>query len=136
MTTTTNRDDDRPPTPQTILETSLAQLYEDSRVYNEAVASYNSHLDNHRDHRDLQDLPYRRPVSSHDTFDGALEGDPDATETLLAFLLDQGHLDSQLRCHPETYPIHIDALEHLRMARERLITTLEGVRCHVNETDD
>lgn len=135
MTTTTDGSDARTTTPQTRFETSLAQLREDCRVYNEAVGSFNTHLGNHRDRRDLHDLPFRAPVVAHDAFDDALEGDPEAVEALLASLIDQAHLDSQVRRHPETYPVHLEAVEQLRIARDRLVTTLEDVLQHVDEDD-
>lgn len=135
MTTTTEGSDTQPTAPQTRLETSLAQLREDCRVYNEAVGSYNTHLDNHRERRDLQDLPFRAPVTAHDAFEDAADGDPEAVETLLASLIDQAHLDSRVRRHPAVYPVHLEAVEHLRIARDRLVTTLEGVLQHVDEDD-
>lgn len=136
MTTTTDGTDSRPTAPQTRLETALSQLREDCRVYNEAIGSYNTHLDNHRDRRDLHELPFRAPVTAYDAFDDALDGEPAAVETLLASLVDQAHLDSQLRRHPGTYPIHLEAVEHLRIARDRLVSALEDVFQHVDEDRD
>lgn len=116
------------------LRSALAQLREDARVYNEAVGSYNTHLDNHRDRRDLHDLPFRPPVTAHDAFDDAVRGDPAAIDALLEHLVDQAHLDSELRRHPRTYPIHVEATEHLRIARDRLVSTLEAAYRQVRET--
>ena len=118
-----------------LLQSALEQLSEDSRLYNQAVGSYNTHLDNHRERRDLYDLPFRSPVSAHEAFDGAMAGERDAIEAVLAQLLDETHLDSHLRRHPRTYPIHVEACEHLEIARERLVTTLEDALLHVDVTD-
>ena len=107
------------------LQSALEQLREDALVYNEAVGSYNRHLDNHRERRDLQDVPFRAPVTGHDAFDPAIEGERAALETLLEDLLDGAHLDSELRRHPWVYPIHVEATEHLEIARDRLVSTLE-----------
>lgn len=119
-----------------LLRSALDQIEEDSRLYNEAVGSYNTHLNNHRDRRDLHDLPYRDPIAAHGAFDDALNGDRAAIEAVLTHLLNQPHLDSQLRRHPRTYPIHIEATEHLEIARERLIATLEEALQHKHNTGD
>jgi hypothetical protein len=121
---------------RTRLQSALDQFREDCRLYNEAVGSYNTHLDNHRDRRDLHDVPFRDPITAHEAFDDAIDGDRAAIESLLASLLDQGHLDSQLRRHPRTYPIHVEAVEHLQIARERLVTTLEDALHHMNDDGD
>lgn len=118
-----------------LLQSALDQVREDCLLYNEAVGSYNTHLDNHRDRRDLHDVPFRPPVTAHDAFADALDGDRDAIEALLAHLIDQAHLDSRLRRHPRTYPIHIEAVEHLQIARERLATTLEEALRHIHDGD-
>lgn len=135
MTTTTDGTDPQTTAPRTRLGTSLAQLREDCRVYNEAVGSYNIHLDNHRERRDLEELPFRAPVTAHDAFEDAVDGEPAALEALLESLIDQAHLDSQLRRHPGVYPVHLEAVEHLRIARDRLVTTLEDVLQHVAEDE-
>lgn len=132
MTTTTDGNDTQTTAPQTRFETALDQLREDCRVYNEAVGSFNTHLDNHRDRRDLHDLPFREPVTAHDAYDDAVAGEPAAVETLLASLIDRAHLDSQVRRHSGTYPVHLEAVEHLRIARDRLVTSLEDVLRHVD----
>ena len=119
-----------------LLQTALDQFQEDCRLYNQAVGSYNTHLDNHRDRRDLHDLPFRAPITAHDAFDDALAGDRAAIEALLAHLIDQSHLDSQLRRHPRIYPIHTEAVEHLQIARKRLVTTLEEALYHINGDGD
>ncbi len=136
QTSTDDRDRSVSRTPGTLLQSALDQFREDCRLYNEAVGSYNTHLDNHRDRRDLHDVPYRTPITAHDAFDDALDGDPSAIEALLTHLLDQAHLDSQLRRHPRTYPIHVEAVDHLRMAREQLVTTLEEALRHVRDDGD
>ena len=118
-----------------LLQSALEQLREDSRLYNQAVGSYNTHLDNHRERRDLYDLPFRPPVSAHEAFDGAMAGERDAIEAVLAHLLDETHLDSHLRRHPRTYPIHVEACEHLEIARERLVATLEDALWHLDHAD-
>lgn len=123
-------------TAQPVLISALDQFVEDCRVYNEAVGSYNTHLDNHRDRRDLHDIPFRTPITAHDAFDEACDGKQAALESLLEHLLDEVHLDSQLRRHPRTYPIHIEAAEHLAIARDRLITTLEEAIRHLKENSN
>lgn len=107
------------------LETALAQIREQALVYNQAVGSYNTHLDNHRDRSGLHDIPFRDPITKHDSYDAALGGDPVAIGSLLTYLIDQAHLDSELRRHEGTFPIHIEACDHLEIARKQLITTLE-----------
>lgn len=123
-------------TDQIILQSALDQFQEDCHLYNEAVGSYNTHLDNHRDRRDLHDIPFRVPISTNEEFEGAIDGDRPAIEALLAHLIDQAHLDSQLRRHPRTYPIHDEATEHLEDARGQLITTLEEALYHIHENAD
>lgn len=115
------------------LLTALEQVREDARLYNEAVGSYNNHLQVHRDERDLQDLPFRVPVTSHDAYRDAVVGDRSAMEDLLADLLDRAHLDSELRRHPDVLPVHLEAAEHLRIARRQLVTTLEESLLHVDD---
>lgn len=123
---------DRPsPTAGELLATALAQLAEDAREYNAAIASYNTHLDNHRERRDLHDLPFRERITAHPAFDAALTGDPDAIEALLAELLDRAHLDSAVRRHPRAFAIHLEAVEHLEIAREQLVRTLEEALQHL-----
>ena len=129
-----DRTDNAVPDARFLLQSALDQVTEDSRLYNQAVGSYNTHLDNHRERRDLYDLPFRSPVSAHEAFDEAMAGERDAIETVLAHLLDQAHLDSYLRRHPRTYPIHVEACEHLEVARDRLVTTLEDALLHVDVT--
>ena len=126
-------DPDELPAAGRLLESALDQFREDCRVYNEAVGSYNTHLDNHRDRRELYDVPFRRPISAHEAFDDACDGDRGAIEELLSHLLDEAHLDSDLRRHPRSYPIHVEACEHLEIAREALVTTLEEALVHVEE---
>lgn len=116
-----------------LLESALDQFNEDCRLYNRALGSYNTHLDNHRDRRDLQDIPFRAPITAHDAFEDTLDGDCDAVESLLDHLIDQAQLDSQLRRHPRTYPIHVEATEQLEIAREQLVRTLEEAFCHILE---
>lgn len=118
-----------------LLHSALDQFREECRLYNRAVGSYNTHLDNHRDRRELYDVPFRSPITDFDCYDSAVDGDRAAMEALLTRLIDQAHLDSQLRRHPRTYPIHIDAVEHLRIAREQLIATLEQAIQHSRENE-
>lgn len=118
------------------LSSALEQFRQDCRLYNEAVGSYNTHLENHRERRDLRDVPFRAPVTAADAFEDAVEGDREALEALLSTLLDEAHLDSQLRRHPRTYPIHLEATEHLEIARDRLVATLEDALYHVGEAAD
>jgi hypothetical protein len=136
QTSTGDRSRTDPPTTPSLLASALDQLREDCRLYNEAVGSYNTHLDNHRDRRDLYDIPFRTPVTAHDAFDDAIDGDRDSLEALLAHLIDQAHLDSQLRRHPRTYPIHTEASEHLQIARDQLVSTLEETLRHLDTTDE
>lgn len=103
----------------------LDQFEEDCHPHSKAVESYNTHLENHRDRRDLHALPRREEIVDHDAFTAARHGDPAAIDTLVAHLIDQTHLDSQVRRHTRTYPIHMEAVEQLELARERLVTTLE-----------
>lgn len=119
-----------PYSPQTLLQSALDQFREECRIYNRAVGSYNTHLTNHPDRRDLHDIPFRSPITSREAFDDAVNGDRSAMETLLTHLINEGHLDSQLRRHPRSYPIHLEATEHLKVAREQLITTLEEALHH------
>ena len=130
------RSRDESSTAEPLLRSALDQFREDCRLYNEAVGSYNTHLDNHRARRDLYDVPFRHPITAHRAFDGAVVGDRAAIEALLEHLLDQPHLDSRLRRHPRTYPIHIEASEHLRTAREQLVTTLEEALRHLDGDGD
>ena len=116
------------------MQTAIEQLREDALVYNEAVGSYNRHLDTHRERRDLGDVPFRAPVAAHDAFDAALEGERAALETLLEDLVDGAHLDSELRRHPGAYPIHVEATEHLEIARDGLVSTIEDALRHPNVT--
>lgn len=133
QSTAHDRSRDQPPTAGHLLRSALEQAREESRLYNEAVGSYNSHLDNHRARRDLDDVPFRSPITAHDAFDDAMDGDRAAIEALLDHLVDQAHLDSQLRRHPRTYPVHVEATEHLEIAREELVSTLEEAFRHVDE---
>lgn len=94
------------------------QLREECLAYNEAVGSFNRHLDNHRDRMDLQEIPYRLPVETPET--------PEEMQRLLDKLLSEVHLDSEVRRHPRTVPIHEEAIEHLALAREQLVRTLEN----------
>ena len=126
------RSNGRSQTAEPLLRSALGQIREDCRLYNEAVGSYNTHLDNHRARRDLHDVPFRHPITAHDAFDDAVGGDRAAVAALLDHLLDQPRLDSRLRRHPRTYPVHIEASEHLRIAREQLVTTLEEALRHLD----
>lgn len=119
-----------------LLESGLDQFREECFLYNRAVGSYNTHLDNHRERRDLHGLPFREPITAHDRFEAALGGDRAAIETLLAHLIDEAHLDSELRRHPRTYPIHREAVDHLGDAREELVATLEETLQHLRERAD
>lgn len=101
--------------------------------YNEAAGSYNTHLTNHRERRELHDIPLRQPITARDEFSYALDGDAVAIEDLITYLIDQAHLDSQVRRHPRTYPIHVTATEHLEHAREQLISTLEETLRHAQD---
>lgn len=126
----------RSPSADHLLKSAFSQIEEDSRIYNRAVGSFNTHLKNHRQRRDLHDIPFRSPTSSHDTFEDALIGDPAAIQALLRDLIDQFHLDSEVRRHPRTYPIHVEAADHLESARKQLITTLEEALRHIREEND
>ena len=117
-----------------LIETGIEQVKVDCRLYDEAVESYNTHLQNHRDRRNLHDVPFRRPISNHDAFTAVLHGNKAALDELLAHLLNQPHLDSQLRRHPRTYPIHLEALEHLEIARDQLVRSLEEFYRDLEET--
>jgi hypothetical protein len=131
---------DRQRTPQSradpLLGSALDQFEEECYPYNRAVGSYNTHLDNHRERRSLHDLPFRAPIGTHDGFEGTLAGEPAAVETLLESLLDEAHLDSQVRRHPRTYPIHREAVDHLAFARDQVVATLEETLQHLHERRD
>jgi exonuclease VII small subunit len=136
MTTTTDSRQNPPITGDPHLESALKQLQEAARCYNRAVGSYNTHLDNHQERRDLHDVPFRVPISACDAFPAAKFGERAALETLLEHLLDQAHLDSQLRRHPRAYPIHVEAVEHLELARDDLVTALEDALRRIDATAD
>ena len=106
-------------------ELALAQITEDASLYDEAVASYNVHLENHRERRDLYDLPVRKPITDDETFRRGIDGDREALERVLSTLLDRVHLDSAVRRHPRVFPIHLEAVEHLDIARDRLVRAIE-----------
>lgn len=131
MATDPDRTHQQSTTPATLLQSALEQFREETRLYNEAVGSYNTHLHNHRDRRDLHDLPFRDPITAYDAYDAALDGDPAAVEALVTHLVDEAHLDSQLRRHPRTYPIHVEAAEQLELARDQVVGTLEAALRHV-----
>ncbi len=124
--------DDHPPpepTPHDLFAITLAQLDEDAQTYDMAVESFNVHLDNHKDRRSLDDLPLRSPVTGHDAWSSARRGDRTALESVLMWLLEQPQLDSAVRRHPRVYPIHRTAIEHLAVARNQLVETVEdGLR--------
>lgn len=117
------------------LETALAQVAEDAQLYDEAVESFNTHLINHQDRRGLHDLPTREPITKHQAFESALTGDRESLSQLLSNVLDRAHLDSAVRRHPRVYPIHLEAIEHLEIAREQLVGTLESALWHLNATE-
>ena len=124
------------PPPEILVQSALDQFTEDCRVYNDAVGSYNSHLDNHRELRELTDLPFRDPITAHPDFEDARNGNRAAIDSLLTHLLDGVHLDSQLRRHPRTFPIHDEAVEHLQIARNEVVTSLEAAHRHLQEASD
>lgn len=136
MSSTTDRRHSPVPAANPLLESALAQIREDVQLYNEAVRSYNTHLDNHRDLRGLHGIPDRSQITSHDVYDDAIDGDRAALERLLAHLIDQAHLDSQLRRHPRAQPVHLEATEQLHMARNQLVTTLEESLQHIHDAGD
>lgn len=105
-----------------LITSSIAQLREASQAYNAAVGSFNTHLERHQD---LAAIPFREPVSAHDAFEGALSAERPDVERLLESLLDQTHLDSQVRRHPDVHPIHREAVTYLRITRAEVISTLE-----------
>lgn len=118
-----------------LFDSALEQFRQACHGYNRAVGSFNTHLDNHRDRRDLYDLSFRTPITAHDAFSDALEGDQDAIESVLDYLLDQAHLDSMVRRHPRTFPIHREAVEHLEVARADLVTALEDALHRTRSTE-
>lgn len=105
------------PTDPTAADLGYAQLHEECLAYNQAIGSFNQHLDNHRDRMKLHDIPFRDPVCTPET--------TGEMRALLAELLDRAHLDSQVRRHPRTAPIHAEAVEQLEIARSQLRSTLE-----------
>lgn len=113
MTDTASQDSVESSTTQFVYE----QLRQECLAYNRAVGSFNTHLDNHRDRMDLQDIPFRKPVTPPET--------PAEMHQLLEFLLGQVRLDSQVRRHPRVVPIHEQAVEHIEIARKQLLSTLE-----------
>lgn len=136
MTTTTDQRSSDLTTDDPLLRSALDQFHDACFSYNEAIGSYNTHLDNHRERRDLYDVPFRTPISAHEDLDAALRGDEAAIESVLEDLIDQAHLDSQVRRHPRVFPIHIEAVDHLELARAELVSTLEDAlhRIHSAET--
>ena len=112
------------------LELALAQITEDAHLYDEAVASYNIHLENHRERRDLHDLPLRQPITDDETFQRGIDGDRESLERVLSTLLDRIHFDSAVRRHPRVFPIHLEAVEHLDIARDRLVRAIEDALRH------
>lgn len=104
---------------------ALGQVAEVAHSYDEAVRSYNEHLENHRERRDLHNIPVRQEMITDETFQEALDGELAALKDVLSTLLDEPHLDSALRMHPRVYPIHLEAIEHLEIARRELIKSLE-----------
>ncbi len=114
-----------------LFELALDQLAEDARAHDKAVRSFNTHLENHRERRDLHEVPIREPVTAHEAFEPALEGDREAIESLLDDMIDRAHLDSAVRRHPRVYPIHLEAVEHLEIARDQLVSTLEASLRHL-----
>lgn len=118
---------------EALLRSGLEQVREDSRLYNQALGSFNTHLDNHRERCDLSALPFRRPITAHDAYDRALLGDRAALRSLLSHLLKEERRDSRVRRHPRTYPIHREAVEHMAAARDQLVSTIEETLLHLNE---
>lgn len=135
MSSSANRIDERVDAATPLLESAVHQLQEDSLLYNEAVGSFNTHLDNHRERRDLHDIPFREPISPGDEFSAVITGDAAAIEALIETLIDDAHLDSQVRRHPRTYPIHVNAVKHIRLAREQVVSTLEEAFAHAQHVD-
>lgn len=119
-----------------VLQSGLDQFREECYLYNRAVGSYNTHLANHRERRSLHDLPFRPPITAHDQFEAALAGEREALEAVLAHLIDGAHLDSRVRRHPRAYPIHREAVDHLEVAREQLVATLEETVQRLREGAD
>lgn len=117
----------------TRFESGLQQLREDTRVYNEAVGSYNTHLDNHRERRDLTSVDFRDPLCAHEAYDRALEGDRTALRALLTHLIEEEMRDSLVRRHPRAYPIHREAVEHLSIERDQVRRTIEETLYHLND---
>lgn len=134
MSSATNPDAGEAPPARRELRSALEQIREDARLYNEAVGSYNTHLRDHAEERGLDDLRYRDPVTGHDSYDDAVAGDRAAIDDLLTHLLDQAHLDSELRRHPDVLPVHLEAADHLRIARRQLGSTLEETLLHLEQT--
>lgn len=124
--------DGHPATRNPRIDLALDQLREEVRWYDRAVASFNEHLENHRDRRDLDDLPFREPITENEEYEAVLAGEPAAIETLLHALLREAHLDSRVRRHPRTYPIHEEAVDHLAVARDEVVSTLEGVLLEIH----
>lgn len=136
MSSSSDRRRSHTPTSDPVLQSGLDQFREECYPYNRAVGSYNTHLANHRERRALHDIPFRAPITAHERFEAALAGERAALEAVLAHLIDGAHLDSQLRRHPRTYPIHREAVDHLEVAREQLVTTLEETIQRLRERDD
>lgn len=118
-----------------LITSAVAQLREDSRAYNAAVGSFNTHLERHRDRRELADIPFREPVSAHDAFEGALSAERSDVERLLESLVGQTHLDSQVRRHPDVHPIHREAVTYLRITRAEVVSTLETLLLHLDRQE-
>lgn len=118
---------------ETHIGSGLEQIREDTQLYNQAVGSYNIHLDNHRERRGLTSVDFRNPLHAHDAYESALEGDRKALQALLGHLLEEEKRDSRVRRHPRAYPIHREAIEHLAMARDQVRKTIEETLFHYND---
>ena len=117
-------------------QSAIDQFREDTFMYDQAVDSYNQHLRNHRDSRNLQDIPARVSIQDHTAFKDVLRGNPVAIKTVIDDMIAQGYADSHLRRHPRVFPIHLEACEQLEMARTQLITTLEQALYHLQLARD
>ncbi len=118
-----------------LADSALDQFEEAAFSYNSAVGSYNTHLHNHRDCCDLHDLPFRVPIAANDTYDPAMDGNRLAIEALVNALIAEAYLDSELRRHPGTFPIHLEACTHLQTSRTQLVTALEDALYHMRTTE-
>lgn len=97
-----------------------AQLEEDTKEYDNAVESYNEHLDGH-------ELDERETFSDHEQYEKVVDGAVSHIDDVIRELVAEGYRDSKLRRHPDTDPVHIEACKQMAAARQELIETMDDI---------